>query len=38
MMNELIRLTGEIQNSPPGPVRDCALEKAIGALDRISRF
>jgi hypothetical protein len=38
MRNELIRLTGEIQNSPPGPVRDRALEKAIDALDRISRF
>jgi hypothetical protein len=38
MRNELMRLTGEIQRSPPGPVRDRALEKAFDALDRITRF
>jgi hypothetical protein len=38
MRNELIRLTGEIHGSPPGPVRDRALEAATNALDRISRF
>jgi hypothetical protein len=38
MRNECIRLTGEIQNSPPGPVRDRALEAAINALERITRF
>ena len=38
MRNEMIRLTAEIQGSPPGPVRDRALEAAINALDRISRF
>jgi hypothetical protein len=38
MRNECIRLTGAINNSPPGPVRDRALEAAINALDRISQF
>jgi hypothetical protein len=38
MRNELIKLTAEIQGSPPGPVRDRALEAAIDALDRIIRF
>jgi hypothetical protein len=36
--NELIRLTGAIQNSPPGKVRDRALEAAINTLDRISQL
>lgn len=38
MRNECIRLTGATNNSPPGSVRDRALEAAINALDRISRF
>ena len=38
MRNECIRLTGAINSSPPGPTRDRALEAAINALDRISRF
>ena len=38
LRNECIRLTGAITNSPPGPARDRALEAAINALDRISRF
>ncbi|WP_422271592.1 plasmid mobilization protein [Bradyrhizobium sp.] len=38
LRNECIRLTGAINSSPPGPVRDRALEAAIDALDRISRF
>jgi hypothetical protein len=38
MRNELIRLTGEVQATPPGPVTDRALEAAINAIDRITRF
>ena len=38
MRNEAIRLTAAITASPPGPVRDRALEAAINALDRITRF
>jgi hypothetical protein len=38
LINAMIKCTGEIQATPPGPVRDRALEAAIAALDRISRF
>ena len=38
MRNECITLTGAIQNSPPGPIRDRALAKAKEALERICRF
>jgi hypothetical protein len=34
VLNALIELTAAISASPPGPVRDRALEAAIDAIDR----
>jgi hypothetical protein len=36
-MNNLIRLTGEIQRSPDGPIKDAALQAAMDALNRFMR-
>ena len=38
LINEVVKLTAEIQATPPGAVRNRALDAVINTLDRLSRL